>query len=196
LGTLWTWEHVLASAGELKRTPVLPQGMHLPPDTAERGFLIAEELCWEGRKFQSMSGKEGQTERPRHFWRTQCLTQSPLLFIQRDHSLGQPLAPPVGCWATQLPELKQGLHLAIRNALASLLWRGQRFFPSPSAAGWWINHRLHYDPTQCITLITAEEGIPVPWRNERSVFQASRFIKCFYSITLQLQGVVSGGLHL
>lgn len=43
-----------------------------------------------------------------------------------------------------------------------------------------------------ITLIRAED-IPVPWRSELGVFQASRFIKCFYSITLQLQGVVSGG---
>lgn len=46
-----------------------------------------------------------------------------------------------------------------------------------------------------ITLITAE-GIPVPWRNKLGVLQALHFIKCFYSITLQLQGVVSGGLHL
>ena len=37
------------------------------------------------------------------------------------------------------------------------------------------------------------EGIPVPWRNELGVFQASRFIRCFHSITLQLQGAVSGG---
>lgn len=46
-----------------------------------------------------------------------------------------------------------------------------------------------------ITLNTAE-GTPVPWRNKLGVLQASYFIKCFYSITLQLQGVVSGGLHL
>lgn len=54
------------------------------------------------------------------------------------------------------------------------------------------NTNLIPPPGLSITLIMAED-IPVPWRNELGVFQASRFIKCFHSITLQLQGAVSGG---
>lgn len=53
----------------------------------------------------------------------------------------------------------------------------------------------HHPPAQLLgpstTLIMAE-GIPVCWRNELGVFQALRFIKYFYSITLQLRGAGSG----
>lgn len=52
------------------------------------------------------------------------------------------------------------------------------------------HHPLAQLPGLSITLIMAE-GIPVCWRNELGVFQALRFIKCFYSITLQLQGAGS-----
>lgn len=55
-----------------------------------------------------------------------------------------------------------------------------------------LNHPSPPDNGSKITLIMAE-GISVPWRNELDVFQASCFIKYFYSITLQLLGAVMGG---
>lgn len=93
LGTLWTWRYVLASAGGLKTTAVPPQGHQVQLG----GDFLQLKGCKE-RKFQRMPGKERQTQHSRHFWRTQLLTQCLLLFIQRDHSLGRPPAPLLGCW--------------------------------------------------------------------------------------------------
>lgn len=128
-------------------------------------------------------------------------------------SPGQPQISLLGAGPLMSPSFIAGAYLAMHSVLAARLWRRQTFLPFPSEAGWWINHRLHCCPTQShvqetqdtrktkpsspqpagpsIILIMAE-GIPVPWRNELGVFQAPCLIKCFYSITLQLQGAVMG----
>lgn len=79
------------------------QGTHLPTAIAGRGFLTAKGLCWEERKLQWMLRKEGQTQCPRHFWRTWLLNQWPLVFIQRDKAQATP-GPIAECWAPHLPQ--------------------------------------------------------------------------------------------
>lgn len=80
---------------EGSNSPVPLQGTHQPTGTAGRAFLTAKGLCWEEEKLQWMLGKEGQTQCPRHFWRTRLLDQWPLLFIQRDQAQA---SPKTLCW--------------------------------------------------------------------------------------------------
>lgn len=126
---------------------------------ARRGFLTAEGLCWEERKFRRMSGKEGQTQSPKAFLEDTASHLMSIAVHPERPFPGPAPSPTATVLGHSAPSvLHQGLHVAICNVLAPPLWRGQLFFPSPNAAGWWIDHRLRFYPTQSNVQETARQA--------------------------------------